>query len=249
MDQQLKDILYTNMIYNNDPNCNRFCFIFGSFNESIQRTGAAPKMRKDQDIDIMCSGIEDYEAKQLLKKQFPKTDIDKTEVNVYHARIIDNTIYPVNCYWQSCNFYELFNRDKIKYKFDCDGESDVKGIDRKDFGAHLRNPDKTQFDDYINKGERIDGISTDYHYNGTIKKHYGEDNYNKVMNKADDGVYTLFDAMKARNWELNNECQELFGAFISISKKDMRVVSNRSLEGLKYSEFLKRCYDPPKDKN
>ena len=227
-------------------NKNKFCYIFGSFNQNLQNNKTG-KNAKFNDVDVVCSNVDETEVKFLLKKQFPDIDFDKTKIDLNHAQVNGTTIFPHICYWQKCKFFELYNKDKIDYKFDCESNYPNKNTNIRDFSAHLRNPDKTKLGEYLNQ-EKIDFIGTSRDYNHTIKKHYGDDQFNEQLNKLDDAEYILLDAMRSRNWKLNEKCVDEFGAFISIVKQTRRIessdttiiTSNKS--SMTYSEFLKKCF-------
>ena len=56
---------------------NKFCFIYGSFNENGFRRRSA-----GSDIDIICQNMDEYEVRRQLKKAFPKSDIDMNTVKI-----------------------------------------------------------------------------------------------------------------------------------------------------------------------
>lgn len=226
-------------------NKNKFCYIFGSFNQNIQNNKS--KFAKFNDIDVVCSNVDETEVRFLLKKQFPDINLDKTKIDLNHAHFIGTTIFPHICYWQQCKFFELYNRDKINYTFDCETNYPDKNTNIRDFGAHLRDPDKTKLGEYLNQ-EKIDFIGTSRDYNPSIKKHYGENQFHQQIDKLDGAEYILFDAMQNRNWKLNDTCVNQFGKFISIVKTTQRIESSdttinaNNKSSMTYSEFLKKCY-------
>jgi len=214
---------------------NKFCFIYGSFNENGFRRRSA-----GSDIDIICQNMDEYEVRRQLKKAFPKSDIDmntvKIDISKADVKSEDNSeiIRAKMCYWQKCDFFELFNRDKIPYKFDCNENSN----NNKNIGAHLRNPDKLAFVAYVNK-DVIDAIGTKQDYTKSIE-HYGRDNFDKALLGLDTDEKNLFKSLQSNKWKLNTSCQTLLGDFISVVKSTKTINGNN--HKMSYDHFLTTCF-------
>ncbi len=221
---------------------NKFCYIYGSFNEDIQKNGIVHKLREGQDVDVV-SNMDVFEIRVLLFRHFPHLfsyptkDNNMISIDVKSVEPVDNSIHVHNCHWQKCEFYELFNQQNIKYKFDCAPSSSNPVV----FNTYLRDPNKSNFAKIMTE-PIITNIHTNHNYNHTIRRHYGEVEYNSVINKLDHTEQFLFKTMKEKEWKVSPQCIKDFGNFISVVKQNQTVTSTVNNFSLSYDDFIKKCY-------
>lgn len=205
---------------------NRFCYLFGSFNDRLQLKN------ENSDVDVLCNGVSENEIRQLLIDKFGKK-MQSVKIDHKQAIFREKIIFPIMCYWQKCEFFELYNEQAVQYKFNC-GSKFVHN-----FGAHLRHPDRTIFANYI-KQKTILNISTGFDFDKSIK-HYGELNYQNELQKIGTSEIKFLNEIRKRGWKVNKHCSQLLGGSFDIDSESKEIISATNKK-MSYEDFIKKCY-------
>jgi hypothetical protein len=222
-------------------NENSYCFISGSFAHS------APSLeRPTSDIDVQCSeDFSEEEVRLLVQSRFPGIKSDVTfDIIRQPLSVTKPIIYGVHYYFKDFKTIELYPHPKLE----------VRSVADKSFSSTLRDPDKTQFYNYIRTTNWIeffqirkkDGpleLCTSY-FSGTYNKsveRYGSSEYlSAISNLPEEKIYK---ALHMRGFEMNQACKKEFDVFRI--DREQKLVSGRNSQSLTYDSFYEKCLHAP----
>jgi hypothetical protein len=221
-----------------------FCFIIGSFGRT------QPKLRyANSDIDLVCDVRKFDEIYRALVEKYPEVMNSNSiiKLDFQNPEIVKNdpqsyTIKLQTEYWNECYHVELFNSNpNVKFKFECEKLSN--------FVHHLRDPNVKNLEDYMKK-DTIKMITVAKF----VEKILNKTDYNNVKNidklknviekkdVVDNETKILFEKLIEHKFKVNNDCQEKFGLFINVDKKNKTVEDQEGKIKMSYENFLGKCF-------